>query len=179
MIYQGMCQCGCARKQAEACGVHYHDSQPEVGQRDEVKEKIEEIAKEIADKFLMELTARACESSEQEPLDYREGKALLSTYIVAAITKVVKEAVEDCCVENQKDLIVIVNEAIAQERERIIKFCENVYGDDVGALAGDEPKEVGRKIAAAIREEIVIGPEGNLRASEVGNEPPSVDGKDR
>lgn len=39
------------------------------------------------------------------------------------------------------------------ERERAAGLALNPYGDDVQAFAGDEPKAVGEKIAAAIREE--------------------------
>ena len=42
----------------------------------------------------------------------------------------------------------------AAAREEVAKLAENVYGDEVQAMGGrngDEPKAVGRKIAAAIR----------------------------
>lgn len=40
---------------------------------------------------------------------------------------------------------------VAQERLRAVGLCLNPYGDDVQAMAGDEPFAVGRKIAAALR----------------------------
>ena len=49
----------------------------------------------------------------------------------------------------------MILEAEDAERERCARIAEDVYGDQVAALGGrvlgDEPKEVGRKIAAAIR----------------------------
>lgn len=37
------------------------------------------------------------------------------------------------------------------EREECARLAEHPYGDEVQAIAGDEPKAVGLKVAAAIR----------------------------
>lgn len=41
--------------------------------------------------------------------------------------------------------------AVELEREECAKVCENVYGDEVGAVGNNEPMMVGAKCAAAIR----------------------------
>jgi hypothetical protein len=45
---------------------------------------------------------------------------------------------------------------VAAERARAIALAMNPYGDEVAAMAGDEPFAVGKKIAAALRD----GPRG-------------------
>lgn len=51
----------------------------------------------------------------------------------------------------ESDIADEIRAAVAAETEKHIRLAQNVYGDEVQALAGDEPGTVGYKIAAAIR----------------------------
>lgn len=48
-------------------------------------------------------------------------------------------------------VIEAIDKALRARDARAAKIAETPYGDKVQAVAGDEPREVGRKIAAAIR----------------------------
>ena len=51
-------------------------------------------------------------------------------------------------------LVDIIATALDAQVERDAKVCESVYSDNVRAMAGDEPRAVGRKIAVAIRQQV-------------------------
>jgi hypothetical protein len=75
------------------------------------------------------------------------------------ITRALEEAVEVSLKanqvvyeQNQDNWRRMVEAAKAAQREMDAKIADDVYSDGLGALAGDEPKEVGRKIARRIRE---------------------------
>ena len=48
-------------------------------------------------------------------------------------------------------LAAAIEKALRDRDERAAKTAQTPYGDEVQALAGDEPKTVGAKIASAIR----------------------------
>ena len=54
-----------------------------------------EKAREIADSFLMDLTARHCESWVGDPMSYSEGKEILSSKIAAALAEAREEGIAE------------------------------------------------------------------------------------
>jgi hypothetical protein len=49
------------------------------------------------------------------------------------------------------DISAALQQREQEVRERCAQIAETPYGDDVRAMAGDEPRAVGQKIADAIR----------------------------
>lgn len=50
-----------------------------------------------------------------------------------------------------KDMTEFLRALVSQAYEEAARIAENPYGDEVQAMASDEPKAVGQKIGAALR----------------------------
>jgi len=93
-----------------------------------------EKAREIADSFLMDLTARHCESWVGDPMSYSEGKEILSSKIAAALAEAREEGIKYAQVAQYRDRNDEAVKAYADGRraglEEAAKILDNVFGRD-------------------------------------------------